>query len=70
MPDRRELLVFLALAVVGLAVWAISTPSIAGGLFGERAFVAAYSFPLFRFFGLPLLAVVVAVAGYISPKDF
>ncbi len=69
-PGKRGIIVFLATAVVGLAVWAVSTPSVIGRLFGEGAYVAAYSHPLLRFFGLPLLAIVVAVAGYLSPRGF
>ena len=70
MPSRRGVLVFEAAAVAVLAVWALSTLSVAGKLFGEGASVAAYSFPLFRFFGMPLLAMVAAVAGYLSPRGF
>lgn len=69
-PGKRGILVFLATAVAGLAVWVMSAPSVAGRLFGEGAYVAAYSHPLLRFFGLPLLAIVATVAGYLSPRGF
>jgi hypothetical protein len=64
------MLAFLAVALAGLAVLVVSTPSVAGRLFGQEAFVASYSFPLFRIFGMPLLAIVTAVAGYLSPRGF
>ena len=42
-PGRRGILIFLATALAGLTVWAISTPVLAYLLLGERAYVASYS---------------------------
>ena len=65
MQKRKWVLASLATSVVGLAIWALATPAIAGELFGRGAYEVAYSWPIFRFFGLPSLALVSAVVGYI-----
>ena len=54
----------------GFAVWCLSTPSIAGQLLGEGAYVRAYSHPLLSFFGLPSLALVSLAAGFAFPRGF
>lgn len=70
MQKRKWVLASLATAVVGLVIWIFATPAIAGELFGREAYEAAYSWPIFRFFGLPSLALVSAVVGYIFPRGF
>lgn len=70
MQKRKWVLASLATSVVGLAIWALATPAIAGELFGRGAYEAAYSWPIFRFFGLPSLALVSAVVGYIFLRGF
>jgi hypothetical protein len=56
LPGTREVALFAGLTLLGLVAWAFSTPSVAGYLFGERFYRAAYSFPLY--FGLPLYALL------------
>ena len=68
LPGRREAAIFVGLALLGLAVWAISTPSVAGYFLGERFYRAAYSFPLY--FGLPLYASLALLAGFFFPRGF
>jgi hypothetical protein len=69
-PGRRGILVFLATVLAGLTVWVISTPVLAYLLFGERAYVASYSYPIFFFDGLPFQVILAAVAGYAMPRGF
>lgn len=63
-------LVFAALALAGLAVWAVSTPAMAVLLFGESGYEAAYSSPVYGFLGLPLLALPPLISGFVLPKGF
>lgn len=65
LPGRREAALFAGLALLGLVVWALSTPSVAGSLLGGGFYRAAYSFPLY--FGLPLYALLAFLAGIIFP---
>jgi hypothetical protein len=51
-------------------IWVISTPAVAGSLFGGVGYEAAFSFPLYAFLGLPLLALPPLIAGFILPKGF
>ena len=67
---RKYALAFLATALAGLVAWVLTTPAVAGRLLGDAAYVAAYSFPLFRYFGMPLLALVAVLVGYLLPKGF
>ena len=68
LPGKREAVVFVGLALLGLVVWTLSTPSVAGFLLGERFYRAAYSFPLY--FGLPLYALLAFLAGFFFPRGF
>ncbi len=68
LPGTREVALFAGLTLLGLVAWAFSTPSVAGYLFGERFYRAAYSFPLY--FGLPLYALLAFLAGFFSPRGF
>ena len=68
-PGRRGILIFLATALAGLTVWAISTLMLAYLLLGERAYVASYSAPIFFLDSFPF-QVVLAVAGYVMPRGF
>lgn len=68
LPGRREAALFAGLALLGLLVWALSTPSVAGYFLGERFYRAAYSFPFY--FGLPLYASLALLAGFFFPKGF
>lgn len=56
--------------LAGFIIWVISTPAVVGNLFGEAAYEAAFSFPLYSFFGLPLLALPPLIAGFVLPKGF
>lgn len=56
--------------LVGLVIWVISTPAVIGGLLGDAAYEAAFSFPLYAFLGLPLLALPPLIAGFLLPKGF
>jgi hypothetical protein len=66
----RYVVVFWELVLAGLVIWALSTPAVAVILFGEAAYEAAYSSPLYGFLGLPLLAVPPLIAGFVLPKGF
>lgn len=68
MPGRREAAVFVALALLGLVAWGLSTPSVAGSLLGERYYRAAYSFPFYL--GLIPYASLAFMAGFFFPKGF
>jgi hypothetical protein len=68
LPGRREAVLFAGLALLGLFAWALSTPSVAGYLLGERFYRAAYSFPFY--FGLPLYALLALLAGFFFPRGF
>jgi hypothetical protein len=65
---RRTFLTFLATALAGLTVSAMSTTSAMMALFGSQAFSPLFDF-LVSGFGLPLV-LVAAVAGYVSPRRF
>ena len=65
---KGNALVFLVVLLAGLAVWAVSTPAVAGRLLGGAAYRAAYSFPLLSFFGLPLLLLPPLVASFALPR--
>jgi hypothetical protein len=69
-PGRRGILIFLATALAGLTVWAISTPVLAYLLLGERAYVASYSAPIFFLDGFPFQVILAVVAGYVMPRGF
>lgn len=69
-PGRVGLLLLFLVLLMGFAVWCLSTPTIAGQLFGRGAYVNAYSHPLLSFFGLPLLALLSLAAGFASPRGF
>lgn len=66
----RYVVVSVALVLAGLVIWALSTPAVAAILFGEAAYEAAFSSPLYGLLGLPLLAVPPLIAGFILPKGF
>lgn len=63
-------IVFAMLVLLGFVIWALSTPTVAGRLLGEPGYEAAYSSPVYGFFGLPLLALPALVAGILLPKGF
>lgn len=66
----RYVVVFWALVLAGLVIWALSTPAVAGSLFGDTGYEAAFGFPLYAFLGLPLLALPPLIAGFVLPKGF
>jgi hypothetical protein len=61
-------LAFLVVAVAGAVVWAIFTPALlfSGVVYHE----IAPAYPLLEPLGLPLLASVAAVAGFLLPRGF
>jgi hypothetical protein len=65
-PGRREALVVFALAMLGLASWAVGTPVVAGKLLGDTFYRAAYGFPFYS--GTPLYALLSLAAGFLFPR--
>lgn len=57
--NKREILIFVALATLGVAVWKVVTLTT-----GERE---AWDSLLYFTIGLPAMLVVTAVAGYAAP---
>ena len=70
MRGKNYVLALVTVALAGLAVWTVSTPAVAGLVFGDAAYRAAYTVPIWAHFGLPLLALPPLVAGFALPKGF
>ncbi len=70
-PGAREVVVFIALVVIGLLVWFVDSPGLTEGLLGARSpFWDSVSLALDLYLNPIIYSVLALISGFVFPRGF